>query len=71
MQCVIKGNLESNWYCTWRVSGIQIFTIVVCLKFGTVLSCVIKVMTLVVLGYHWVMSTPRTQGVVTGDLESD
>ena len=30
--CVITGSLESGWYCTWGVSGIQVITIVVCQK---------------------------------------
>ena len=33
--CVITGSLESGWYCTWGVCGIQVITIVV---FGLTLA---------------------------------
>ena len=27
---VITGGLESGWYCTWSISGIQVFTVGLC-----------------------------------------
>ena len=30
----LTGSLESGWYCTWSVSGIQIFIIMMCQKMG-------------------------------------
>ena len=31
---VITGSLESGWYCTWSISGIQFFTVVLCHELG-------------------------------------
>ena len=31
---VITGGLESGWYCTWIISGLQLFTVVLCRELG-------------------------------------
>ena len=31
---VITGSLESSWYCTWIISGLQVFTAVLCHELG-------------------------------------
>ena len=67
--CVMTGSLVSCSYCTWSVSVIQVFTIVVCQKLGHC-KVMIKVRVLVALDFHQVMSTLRMQGVITGDLIS-
>ena len=67
--CVMTGSLVSGWYCTWSVSVIQVFTIVVCEKSGHC-KVVIKLRVLVALDFHWVMRTLRMQGVITGELIS-
>ena len=36
---VITGSLESGWYCTWSVNGIQVFTNCGVPEIGVVLSC--------------------------------
>ena len=31
---VITGSLGSCWYCTWSISGLQVFTVFLCLEMG-------------------------------------
>ena len=66
--CVITGHVKSGWYCTWIVSGIQVFTIVVCQKLGQC-QVVIKVRVLVALDFPLGYEHTQMQGVITGDLE--
>ena len=32
---VITGSLESGWYCTWNIRGLQVFTVVLCNNWGS------------------------------------
>ena len=31
---MITGGLETSWYCTWSISGIQVFILVLCHELG-------------------------------------
>ena len=34
IESVITGSLESGWHCTWSISGLQVFTVVLCHELG-------------------------------------
>ena len=68
---VITGGLESGWYCTWIFSGIQVFRVGLCHELWYCKVVVrVRVLRLITLSCHWVMSTPRIEGLITSSLNS-
>ena len=68
---VITGSMENCWYCTWSISGLHVFTVGLCHELGECKVVVrVRVLRLIALSCHWVMSTPRIKGVITRSLNS-
>ena len=69
---VITGGLESGWNCTWSISGIQVFKVGLYHELWLCKVVVmVRVLRLIALSCHWVMSTPRIEGVIIRSMNSD
>ena len=67
----ITGSMERGWYCTWSISGIQVFTVGLSHELGQCKVVVrVRALRLIALGCPWVMSTPRIEGVISRSLNS-